>query len=444
MTKPRIIFIGFCLVLLVLIIWRYQVIELRIKNYELRKYHDSGQNITLIGTVVKEPDVRETTTKLTFKPEGIKGKILITVSRYPEYKYGDELKITGKLQTPHVFEDFNYKDYLKKDGIYSVIYYPKVEIINRGRASVIYSKILDFKDKLRQSIYRSISPPQSEILGAMILGDKSRMSNELKEKLNIAGVRHVTAVSGMHVLILSTILMSLLLWLGFWRGQAFYISIIIIFLFIAMTGFQASGVRAGIMGGLFLLGQKIGRKSVSSRAIVMAAGTMLVINPLLLFHDVGFQLSFLAVMGIIYLSSTFRRWLRFIPQKLIRLKEIIAMTFAAQIFTLPILVYNFGRISLVAPLTNVLILPFVYWIMIFGFIFGLAGILWQPLGMFLSLPCWFLLTYLTKIVDFFSRGGWAAKTIDNIHWLWLIISYLILGLLAWKLNKREKLNFLNY
>lgn len=174
----------------------------------------------------------------------------------------------------------------------------------------------------------------------------------------------------------------------------------------------------------------------------MAAGTMLVINPLLLFHDVGFQLSFLAVIGIIYLSSTFKRWLGFIPQKLTRLKEIITMTFAAQILTLPILVYNFGIISLAAPLTNVLILPFIYWIMIFGFIFGLAGMLWQSLGTVLSLPCWFLLTYLTKIVDFFSQNGWAAKTINNIHWLWLIISYLILGFSVWYLNKKEKMGFL--
>ncbi|MBZ9577498.1 ComEC/Rec2 family competence protein [Patescibacteria group bacterium] len=446
MDKSKIFYFCFCFVFLILGIWRYQVLELRIKNYELRKYNDSEEEITLIGAVVKEPDVRENNIKLTIQVD--RGKILATVGRYPEYKYGDELKITGKLQTPPIFEDFNYKNYLVKDGIYSVVYYPKVELLSREEyknfISASYAGILFFKDKLRQGVYSSLSPPKSSILGAMLLGDKNRMSQDLKEKLNIAGVRHITAVSGMHVVILSGILMSLLLWLGFWRGQAFYISIIIIFLFIAMTGFQASGVRAGIMGGLFLLGQKIGRKSVSSRAIVMAAGIMLVINPLLLLNDVGFQLSFLAAMGIIYLSSTFRRWLRFIPQKLVRLKEIIAMTFAAQIFTLPILVYNFGRISLVAPLTNVLILPFVYWIMTFGFIFGLAGILWQPLGMILSLPCWFLLTYLTKIVDFFSRAGWAAKTFENVHWLWLIISYLILGFLAWRLNKREKLKFLNY
>jgi len=452
-NKSKIIYFGFCLVLIVLIVWRYQVLELEIKNDELRRYNDLEEEIILIGRVVKEPDVRETNTKLTIEarlPDGnqVSSKILVTVSRYPEYKYGDELKIIGKLQTPVVFEDFNYKDYLKKDGIYSVIYYPKVELLKtkviRGPTSGIYAKILDFKDKLRQSIYRSLSPPQSSILGAMLLGDKSRMSLELKEKLNIAGVRHVTAVSGMHVLILSTILMSFLLGLGFWKGQAFYISIIIIFLFILMTGFQASGVRAGIMGGLFLLGQKIGRRSVSSRAVVITAGIMLVINPLLLFYDVGFQLSFLAVLGIIYLSPIFKRWLRFVPEvKFFNFRSILIMTFSAYIFTLPILIYNFGRVSLAGPLTNILILPFIYWIMIFGFIFGIIGIFWQSLAWILSWPAWFLLTYLVKIVDIFSKS-WAAKTIDNVHWLWLVIVYLVLGSFVWYLNRRENLGSLRY
>jgi len=455
MSKSKIIYFSFCLVLLILIIWRYQIIESRIKNSEAtlrgvrleasrKKYNDSGQEITLIGTVVKELDVREKSVKLTVEIEGIDGKVLLTTWMYPEYQYGDKLKITGELKTPVVFEDFNYKDYLKKDGIYSVIYWPKIEIIAENQGNFIFAKILSFKNKLRESIYSSLSPPQSSILGAMILGDKSRMSDELKEKLNIAGVRHITAVSGLHIVLISSILMSLLLAMGFWRGQAFYLSIVIIFLFIALTGFQVSSIRAGIMGGLFLLGQKVGRRSISSRAIVITAALMLIVNPLLLLDDVGFQLSFLAVMGIIYLSPIFKRWLKFVPElKFFNLRSILVMTFSAYIFTLPILIYNFGRVSLVSPLTNILILPTLYWIMIFGFIFGLVGIIWQTLGWILSFPCLFLLTYLTKIVDFFSQS-WAAKSFEDVHWIWLVISYLVLGFIAWRLNKRERLKFLEY
>ena len=446
--------IGFCLFFLVLGIWRHQVTELRIKNNELSKYNDLAKAITLIGKVVKEPDIRDSNIKLTIEIQDenrsrlIDGNILVTTVRYPEYEYGDELKIVGKLKTPPEFEDFNYKDFLAKNGIYSVIYWPEIELLDknyqRDPSSLIYKGILFFKNRLRESIYSSLSPPQSSILGSMLLGDKSRMSNDLKEKLNIAGVRHITAVSGMHVVILSSISMFLLIGLGFQRGQAFYFSIALIFLFVVMTGAQSSTIRAGIMGGLFLLAQKVGRKSISSRTIVMTAAIMLAVNPLLLLNDVGFQLSFLAVLGIVYLGPTFKNWLEFMPeQKFINLRSIISMTLAAQIFTLPILVYNFGRISLVAPLTNLLIIPVLYWIMLFGFMFVLAGIIWQFLGWIFSFPCYFLLTYLTKMIDLFSKP-WAAKTFDNIHWFWLIISYLVLGFLVWWLKKRERLKFLKY
>jgi len=444
MTPSKIFLIGFCLISVLIGIWRYQVLELRAKNYELRKYNDLEEEITLIGTVVKEPDIRETNTKLTIevRPPLFSGgrtsaKLLVTVNRYPEYQYGDELKITGKLQTPPAFEDFNYKNYLKNKGIYSVMYLPKIELLSRGNykglASFFYSKVLEFKDKLRQSVYSFLPPAQSYILGAMILGDKNRMPHTLKEKLNISGLRHITAVSGLHIVLLSSVLMSLLIGLGFWRHQAFYISVVFLFLFIILTGFQVSSIRAGIMGGLCLLGQKIGRRSASSRSIFLAGTVMLAVNPLLL-KDVGFQLSFLAALGIISLAPFFKNWVR---------SNILAMTFSAYLFTLPILIYNFNRVSLAAPITNVLVLPFLQWIMISGFIFALGGIFFPSLGLILSPPSWLLLTYVVKVVDFFSVS-WLAKGIENVSWFWLIVFYLILGILVWYIKKRERFKFLNY
>jgi len=442
----KFVVIGFCLLFLVAGIWRHQIAELGIMNNELRRLNDLDQEITLIGIVFREPDIREKNTKLTIQPEKMEGKILVTTNRYPEYQYGDKLKITGKLLTPLEFEDFNYKEYLAKDEIYSVIYWPEIEILDRENyrspASIIYAKTLSFKNKLRGSIYQNLSPPQSSILGAVILGDKSRISQEWKERLNYAGVRHLTAISGMHVAILTSVLMTLLIGLGLWRQQAFYFAIILITLFIVMTGLQPSAIRAGIMGGLFLFAQYLGRLNISSRAIIMAAAVMLAQNPLLLRLDVGFQLSFLAMMGIIYLLPIFRSWFRKIPN-FFQFRNILAMTLSAQIFTLPILIYNFGYLSLVAPITNVLILPLLPLIMISGFIFGLLGMLWQPLGWILSWPAWFLLTYLIKVVDRFSSQSFASLTLE-ISWIWLLLLYLILGLITWRLNEKQKLKFLNY
>jgi competence protein ComEC len=233
---------GFCLLIFLAGACHHQQVELKIANLgpqDVGYYNDTETLITFYGKIIKEPDVRENNTKLTvMSEESAKGRVLVSVSRYPEYNYGDELEITGELKTPHIFEDFNYKDYLAKQGIYSVMYYPQIKKINRDPFSVlldrervsvyfIYGEILGFKNKLRNSIYQNLSPPQSSILGAIILGDKQKISEEWKNKFNITGIRHITCVSGMHIVILGWILMWLGMKLGLWRGQAFYFVILL-------------------------------------------------------------------------------------------------------------------------------------------------------------------------------------------------------------------------
>src|SRR3990167_2660271 len=235
--------------------------------------------------------------------------------------------------------------------------------------------------------------------------------------------------------------MSFLLALGLWRGQAFYISVIFIWLYIILTGFPASGIRAGIMGSLFLLAEKIGRQKIATRAIVMAAALMVAFNPLLLPYDVGFQLSFLASMGIIFLNPFFNSLFKiFKNNKAENLLNIVSTTFSAQIFTLPIMVYNFGNISLVSPITNLLVLPIVSWLMIFGFLSSMLGTVSQFLGWIISIPCWILLTYFVKVIDVFSQP-WAMKTIKNVHWIWVAISYFILTIIVRWLNKTRSTKF---
>ncbi len=452
--KKKVVFLGFVLIFLVLGIWRGFLAEEKFLGNKLQNFNNKGE-VVLMGRVSEEPDIREEKTKLTIESEKlvvekkeilVSGKILTTVGRYPEYKYGDKLKIEGELKTPPVFEDFNYRNYLKKDGIISVIYYPEVRLLKRGEYqnvfSWFYGRILLFKSNLRKVLYSNLSPPYSFILGAMVLGDKSKMPQDLKEKLNTAGVRHITAVSGMHVVILSGIIMSFLLSLGFWRGQAFYFSLLILFLFILMIGAHPSAIRAGIMGGLLLFGEKIGRRNVSIRGLVLACFLMLAFNPFLLLYDAGFQLSFLAVAGIIYFGSFFKRLFNFVPEVL-KLRGILVMTFSAQVFTFPLLIYHFGRISLVTPLVNLLVLPVVYWIMISGFVFLLLGLISSFLGFVFSLPCLGLLYYFSEVINLFFES-WAAKSIENVHWFWFFLFYIFLGFLVFVLKKREKNNFLKY
>ena len=305
-------------------------------------------------------------------------------------------------------------------------------------------ELFTFKEKLREVVYQNLSPPQSSILAAIVLGDKQKISSEWKEKLNVAGVRHITAISGMHIVILSGILIWLGIALGLYRGQAFWFALILLWLFILMTGVQPSAIRAGIMGSTFLFCQKIGRQKAALNTLILAAAVMLAFNPLLLKDSVGFQLSFLATLGIIYLMPFFQSLFQRIKfLKTFNLSNLLGMSFSAQVFTLPILIFNFGYVSLVSPITNVLIVPFLPYLMVSGFVFLLGGIISQPLGFVLSFPVWLLLTYLTSIVNFFSQIPWASLTFQ-ISWLWLPLCYLVLGFFIWRLTQKEKLKFLKY
>lgn len=236
--------------------------------------------------------------------------------------------------------------------------------------------------------------------------------------------------------------MSFLIGLGLWRAQAFYITVFIISFFIIITGLQPSAIRAGIMGGLFLFAQHVGRMNGSFRILFLAAALMLIQNPLLLRLDVGFQLSFLAMLGIIELGSIVRDWLKFLPNSF-QLRDILSMTLSAQFFTFPILIYNFGYLSLVSPLANILVVPLLPLILGLGFLFALFGVIWSELGWVLSLPLWFFLSYITKIVNFFSGFSFSSLTLE-ISWPWILIVYLFLGIITWRLQESKKLKFLRY
>jgi competence protein ComEC len=411
-----------------------QISEFNILNDKLSELNDK-EPVVLTGIIIKEPELKDNSQK--FKVKIGQSVVLATTNRYPEYQYLDIVEISGKLETPMETEDFNYKRYLLKDHIYSVMFFPEIKIIgkdSRGLTSGVYSGVLWVKEKLRDSIRNNFLPPNSSILEGVILGDKNAISQEIKEKFRVTGLSHIIAVSGMHVVISSSIVMIFLIYIGLWRNQAFYGAVIFIIVYVVLVGLPSSGIRAGIMGIIYLLGQKIGRQTVSSRTIVMSAVLMLLINPLLLFYDIGFQLSFLAVLGLIYLEPIIRNFIKLLIFKISKFKvkeknENVIMffsaTISAQIFTLPIIIYNFGNISFVSPITNVLVLPVIYGIMLFGFLSSVAGIFITSLGWILSLPCYFLLNYFFWIVNIFSKP-WAYSVVENVSWIWILISYLLL------------------
>lgn len=444
LKKDIFIVIGFCVLFLVLGILRMQISEFNILNDNLSRLNGAGE-IVLTGTIIDEPKLKDNSQSLKVKVDNYGNKILVTTSRYPEYQYLDKVKIIGKLETPMETQDFSYKNYLLKDYIYSVMYFPKVGVVGRGQGNIlsfVYSGILRFKGNMRESIRYNFLTPQSSLLEGVILGDKNVISQEIKDKFRIAGLSHIIAVSGLHIVILTSIIMYFLLFLGLWRSQAFYGAVIFILVYVVLVGLPASAIRAGVMGIIYLLGQKLGRQTTSSRIIVLAGALMLLFNPLLLMYDVGFQLSFLAVLGIILLDPIIKSFIK-IPAKYENILSLLTVTVSAQIFTLPMIIYNFGNVSFVSVFTNILVLPVVSGVMLFGFLSSLAGIIWSSLGWIISLPAYFLLTYVFWVVDLFSKP-WAYKIVENVSWVWLAVCYIFLGVITRYLNRRLRTKFLDY
>lgn len=427
---------GFCFMLLALGVLRMQIAEFYITQDGLAELNDSGEEIVFEGVVAAEPDVRENSQKLRIKVKN--SSILVTTGRYPEYNYADRIKITGKLKTPMETEDFSYKNYLLKDGIYSVMGFPKIEVVpgeeKAGIMQKFYGLILNLKQKMRRNIQLYFSPKTASVVSGIVLGDKSAMPKDLKEKIKISGLSHIIAVSGMHIAIVAAIVMAFLLFLGFHRGRAFYLAVMLIILYVLLVGFPASAVRAGIMGIIYLAAEALGRQAAGSRAITLAAALMLSFNPMYLMYDVGFQLSFLAVVGLIYFEPILRGLAkaglkRFfsmkIPEKGEKAIMLFSVPLAAQIFTLPLIIYNFGSISYFSLLSNLLVSPIISLLMIFGFLGALAGMIFTGAGWIISLPANFLAEYFLFVVNMFSKP-WAHKTIEGVSFVLPVASYIFL------------------
>jgi len=222
--------------------------------------------------------------------------------------------------------------------------------------------------------------------------------------------------------------------LGIKKKQAIFVLIPLLFFFILMTGLQAPAIRAGIMGGFLIIANHFGRMNNSLRVIVITAALMLLLNPLLLKYDLGFQLSFLAMLGIIQISPFFEKGLLFLPRMI---REPISMSFAAYLPLFPVLLHHFQEISIIFPIVNLLIIPILYPMMILGAISIFLSFFSTILAMIALYPLWGLLTYLVRVVDFFSEISWSALALGAMNPLIMIIYYFLIFFFFFS-GKKEK------
>jgi competence protein ComEC len=250
------------------------------------------------------------------------------------------------------------------------------------------------------------------------------------------GVSHIVAVSGYNISLVTSICMIILIRL-FWipRKTAFWIIVSGIVLFVIFTGASSSVVRAGVMAIIVLLGGYLGRPRRTVNALVVTAVVMIVGNPLILFWDAGFQLSFLSTLGIIYLSPILTEKLNFLPDRW-GWRESLVSTLAAIIGTLPLLLYQFGQLSLVAPMVNILVLWIVPYLMMGGFVAVGLSFVWTAGGQILAWLTYVGMAYVVIIVRRFAGIPGAAIMVSLPVW-GMIIMY---GMILWWVSANKKSN----
>lgn len=426
--------------------WRWQASQPKIDEKQIAYYASSGK-VEWRGVVAEEPDIRQGRTNLVVAAgeiilesgtRPVSGKVLVSVSRYPEYRYGDLLELSGKLQIPESDAEFSYRDYLSKDGIYSQSWYPKIIFLEADKGNFIKSRLLSFKSFFIERLSLVLPEPQNSFLAGLLVGAKRAMPDWLQDAFKITGITHIVAISGFNISIITRILGG---YLQKRIGPVFSSLAVILVVagFVIITGAQASVVRASIMGLLAILALNLGRAGFAGNILLFAGAFMVLRQPQTLVFDVGFQLSFLATAGLIFLSEEMERVLRPVPE-FMELRSSLASTLSAQIFVLPLLIYYFDRLSIISPLTNLLILPAIPATMLLGFVSGILALIWLPLSYLSVWITWLFLSYQIWVAEFFSRLPFAAVSVKTMPVSWIAVYYLILFLAVFIIfvRKRER------
>jgi competence protein ComEC len=399
-------------------------------------YNDHAEKVELIGVIAAEPDRRADHAKYVIEvstrdSQKVTGKILIKTALLPEYFYGDELKIRGKIETPFETEEFSYRDYLARFGIRSVAYFARIEKISSGNKNFFFTKLFAFKQKFEAKINQIFPEPAASFEAGLLIGSRRGIPPKVLEDFNTTGLTHIIAISGYNISILIALITALF---GNYisRRWQFPLAVIFIVAFTLLVGAGAAVTRAAVMGLLAFYALTHGRQYHVGLAITLTATAMVFWNPQILLHDVSFQLSFAAVAGLLFVSPLLEEYFQKIPNKF-AIRESLLLTISAQITAVPLIVFYFDRLSLISPLANVLVAPAIPLAMLTGFIAVVVGAIYLPAGLLVGFVTYGILNYILFIAEWGAKLPGASVEVGWFGMGFAVVYYLaLIGFLLWR------------
>jgi len=397
--------------------------------------------------VAEDPELRREKTILILELEKIdtrrvKGKVSVTIKkRARDYEYGDYLKLKGKIRRPLEKKNpggFNYRDYLARKGIYGTVFLAddeEIKVLAQGKGNIIIQKgILPLKDFIHKVFDQTLDGNPKALLKGIILGEREDFPPQVLMAFSNTGVVHILAVSGFNVGLVAFIFFLFFRAFRLPHHWAVIATLVILLLYAWVTDLTPSVVRATIMASILMIGTLIERETGLLNPLAFAAFIILIFWPQALF-EIGFQLSFAATWGIIWLTPEFQSFIprprrsiyRFFHQWLFLP---LSVSLTAQLATAPIVAHYFYRLPLISVLANLFIIPLVGIATALGFSSVLAGIISLELAKIFAEANMVFLDLLLWSVNFFNRLPFASLRVAPPSNIFLILYFLLLGLLG--------------
>lgn len=426
-----------------------------------RAFDHSAPQVTVEGVISAYPTVEDSRQRLvlaahTLTAGGVtrpvEGQLRVNAGIRTRYRYGDTLRVTGRLTTPPDFEDFSYREYLARRGVHSQMAGVRVEPVDAPRAGIpLLRAVYDLRARGEALINRQLPEPYAALANGMLLGIEAGIPDDLYDQFNATGASHVIVISGSNVALLAGVLLAAGgRLLG--RQRAVLPALAGVAAFALLVGGDAAVARAALMGGMVIVAAALGRRSTALVSLAAAAGAMALLHPLILW-DIGFQLSAAATAGLILLSPgltcAFRRlWPRFTGGLLTAsptmagsagstvrglLEDGLVLTLAASLATFPLTAYHFGRFSLIGLFTNLLIAPVQPAILLAGsaaVLLGAAGLTSLSQALF-WLP-WLALGWTVLAVRWTAALPGAGVAVEGFGLPALLAAYGLLAAALWR------------
>jgi competence protein ComEC len=343
--------------------------------------------------------------------EGASFRLAATLPRYPEIEPGDVIQVEGRTRPR---PDSPYGAYLERLGAWGTLDARHLELVERPMDAA--TRLERLRRDAGELLTRVLPEPEAGLAAGILIGLRDRVDRDVAAAFTTAGVSHVVAISGWNIAIVAAAIAALAGSLG--RRRRSVVTAIAIVAYIAFAGASPSVLRAGAMAGVVLLARESGRTGRAAAALGWAAALLLLADPALI-HDAGFQLSSLATAGLIawatpltdrlagWTGGRMPRWLA----------ESLGVSIAAQVATLPVVLGSFGRLALIAPGVNLLVVPLVAPAMAAGLLAMAGGALASAglpdaAGAILAAPGWVALRLMIRIVEAAASLPFASVQVE--------------------------------